>query len=517
MRTIKYLLLSVLASLLISCTDFLDVNPDKSGNASIYHIDQLEALLTNSAMYRTGQYIWPEGIFASDDCDITPYYYARSGMSSVAYGLSVWNRDEYETSSVGMCSWQSSFKNMFVFNTVLEYLDKVEQTSATQKEMLRGEALFGRAYFHFFALVAFAKYDLTAPGIGYKTSTSPSDIPLRMTTAYTIDKIAEDINNAEAALKAAGRTQFEPKRNFRITLPTLYAFKARFELYRGNYSAALDAANKALAGHSALLDFKNDPLYEIKTTSTVDILDAEGKKTGKKLPYYELSKLQNEEARAVAEYCEFYLPHVTSLLFASRVIPISQSLYNIFDRDNDERWKRFYNNNMNIIKVSNISKNGLSYQDQQNLRPWEYHTYQRFSYTNWSSGKMYPVGPTTAEMMLIKAECLARDGKTAEAQKVLQTLRATRFTTIAAANKIGGSVQDVLDERRRELTSVFRWYDLKRLNGKEKANISITKQRYSNISDSKSPVITTTLAPDAPLYAWPISPAQITLMGWENN
>lgn len=517
MRTIKYIIIAILAFSVISCTDFLDVNPDKSGNASIYHMDQLNALLSKSDMYRSGQYTWIESVFASDDCEITPHFYLRGGIGDLPYGVSNWNRTDYEQPSVEACSWQCSYKNMFVFNTILEYLDKVEQTTTTDKEMIRGEALFGRAYAHFFALVAFTRYDSNAPGIGYKTSTNPLDIPARMTVAYTMDKIAEDIKNAEAALTAAGRTTFELKRNFRVTLPTLYAFKARFELYKGNYEVALDAANKALAGHSTLLDFKNDPLYEIKNPSNTDILDANGNKTGKKLEYYEMTKLLNEGQRAVAEYSEFYLPHVTDVYFANRVIPISKSLYNLFDRENDERWKRFYNNNYDIVKVGAISKAGFTYEDQQKLEPWEYHTYHRFVNSSGSSGKYYILGPTTAEMMLIKAECLARAGKTGDAQIVLQKLRTTRFTTVETANKIGGSVQDVLDERRREMTSVFRWYDIKRLNGKENANISITKRRYSVLTDLQSPIITSTLAPNDPFYAWPLSPTQITLMGWENN
>ncbi|MEG0518163.1 MAG: RagB/SusD family nutrient uptake outer membrane protein [Bacteroidales bacterium] len=503
-----------------SCSSFLDVKPDKTGNSDIYHIDQLVDLMGNPYMYITiggTAYVWTELVFASDDCEISPYYYLKGGIGDVSYGVSIWNKPTFDTENVEGCTWQSAYKNMFTFNVVLENVDKVLQTTLQKKEMVRGEALFARAYFHFCALVAFAKYDENAPGIGYRDNTSPNSTPTRETVKYTLNRIAKDIDDAEKALTLAGKTQFEQKRNFRITLPTLYAFKARFELYRGNYSDALDASQKALNGHSKLVDFKNDPLYKIYNPLDINILDKTGAPTGKKLHYYEMTDLLSEGSKAVSEYEELYLPHVTDMYFSDRVVPISKDLYDIFNKKDDERWKRFYNNNYNIAKVGSLSKDGFKYEDQINLNPWEYHSYHRFIIKNSYSGKLYIVGPTTAEMMLIKAECLAREGKTLQAQATLRELRQTRFTTIESANDIGGSVQDVLDERRRELTAIFRWYDIKRLNGRENANITITKKRLTNISDKSSPIIITELKPNDPFYALPITTPQLTLMGWENN
>lgn len=518
MKNIIYLLfLGFFAS---GCSAFLDVKPDKTGNSDIYHIDQLVDLMGNPYMYTTiggTAYVWTELVFASDDCEISPYYYAKGGTGDVSYGVSIWEKSVFDTENVEACTWQAAYKHMFTFNVVLENVDKVAQTTPQVKEMVRGEALFARAYFHFCALVAFARYDENSPGIGYRDNTSPNMMPKRETAKYTLDRIAQDIDGAEAALKLANRTQFEQKRNFRITLPTLYAFKARFELYRGNYEAALAASEKALEGHKKLVDFKNDPLYKIYNPVNIDILDKTGAPTGEKLPYYEMSDLLSEGSKAVAEYEELYLPHVTDMYFSDRIVPISKDLYDLFDKENDERWKRFYNNNYNIVKMTSLSKDGFKYEDRMNLQPWEYHSYHRFIIKNSYSGKLYIVGPTTAEMMLIKAECLARKGETAQAQRLLSELRKTRFTTAASADAIGGSVQDVLDERRRELTAIFRWYDIKRLNGRENANIVLRKKRLTNMSDKSSPVIVTELQPNDPFYALPITTPQRTLMGWENN
>ena len=127
------------------------------------------------------------------------------------------------------------------------------------------------------------------------------------------------------------------------------------------------------------------------------------------------------------------------------------------------------------------------------------------------------MGMSTPEMILIKAEYLARNGQEGDAQKLLQELRSYRFRSQEAANNIGGKVQDVLDERRRELTASMRWYDLKRLNGKENANITLTKQRISDLSDKNSTPVEVQLKPNDPLYALPIPPEEAILMGWQQN
>ena len=123
---------------------------------------------------------------------------------------------------------------------------------------------------------------------------------------------------------------------------------------------------------------------------------------------------------------------------------------------------------------------------------------------------------TTAEMMLIKAECLARDGKTDEAAQVLKDLRKTRFLNAEAANNIGGSVQDVLDEREREMSNIWRFFDIKRLNGAEKAGISVVREVLSNPTDINSKT-TLTITPDDPRWAMPIYNGEIANMGWQQN
>lgn len=520
-----YILLTLLPAIAwTGCSDFLEETPNKTGSAYIYHMDQLIGLTGNYSLYTAG-YSWTESISLSDAIDYTPYYVKLTGRSGGEYRAWHWDRDYYETECGVGTSWTPNWNAIFTFNTVLENMDKVIQTTVQQRKQVEGEARFGRAYFHFIILVQYALWDESAPGIGYRTSTLPTDIPARETVGYTLEKIYEDLDLAETLLTEAGRTTFEPKRNFRPTVPTVKSLRARIDLYRGKYSDALKNAEAALAGHNELLDFKNDELYEIDETDDIYLLNANNQVTGT-IRYHKMTKLQGKGREAFWNHPEFYLPHHSDLYYNNRNLPISESYYNLFDHENDERWIRFYNNNHNVYTLfkKSITLPGdekptpycFTLEDQQGIGEPTRHAYVRFVSSSGSSGKLYLVGMTTAEMYLIKAECLAREGKTAEAAQVLKTLRRTRFTTNAVADNIGGTLQEVLDERAREMTELWRFFDIKRLNGADKAGIKIKRTILTTPTDINSTSVIE-ISPDDPAWAIPINYQQTVLMGWEQN
>jgi hypothetical protein len=393
---------------------------------------------------------------------------------------------------------------------------------------VEGEALYGRAYFHFLALAQYALWDENAPGIGYRTNTSPGDIPSRQTVKYTLQKIYQDLDDAEAALTAAGRTEFELARNFRPTVPTVKALRARIDLYRGNYSSALQNANAALAAYDYLLDFKtNEALYKVyDQPDNINILDESNTKITGTMKSHIMTDLLANGAERFWKHPEFYMPQFSDMYYGNRELPISQSYYDLFDHDQDERWKRFYNNNYMVYyrygKTLTLPGNTsattrcFTWEDQQNIAEANRHVYLRFSSSSGSSGKYYILGLTTAEMYLIKAECLARAGNTAEAAEALKTLRRARFTTTEAADNIGGSVQEVLDERAREMAELWRFFDIKRLNGAENANITIRRKILTNVTDINS-VQDIQIPANDPRWALPLTTQQIMLMGWKQN
>ena len=535
MKNKIYLLASLFAAVLTlgSCSDFLDETPNKSGSAYIYHMDQLYGLTGGLQLYlgqdaSAGSTLMgvmcpfmTEQYFLGDGIGISPDYFFRGGMDSPTrkYDLYCWGSDFMKTqTSASNMTWQPAWERIYTFNTVLENMDKVIQTTAAIRNQVEGEARFGRAFYHFMLLTQYCRWQEDAPGIGYREGTEPGAIPERQTVGYTLGRIYEDLQLAQDALTKAGRTEFDFEHNTRPTVPTVQAFRARVDLYRGNYESALTNAGDALKGHNELADFQQDSYYELSSSYDIQFKDQNGNvDESKTIQGYTPKKLWDLNSRAVAEYRELFLPCMSCSSYAM-AIPISESFYNLFtDKVNDSRWKYFYNSGYSAMYASHLytenNGGGISWETQQWLQPSDLCTYMRFI-GQW--GTSFIVGMTTAEMYLIQAECLARKGQAGDAAGILKTLRRTRFSDLTAADNIGGSVQEVLDERSREMGPFWRFFDIKRLNGAENAGIEIRRKILADPADPTS-VTELVIPANDPRWALPFNDVECQLMGWEQN
>ena len=517
-----------------SCSDYLDETADKSGNAYIYHMDQLYGLTGQASLYldgdngtqarmQTGGYMQEQYLMGDGVC-LSPDVYTQ-GMPTyflmMSYGYSIYSWDDYSLktdNSVFGLTWQKAYDRIYTFNTVLENMDRVIQTTEAIRNQVEGEARFGRAFFHFLLLTQYCQWQEDAPGIGYREDTNPAVVPERQTVAYTLSRIYEDLDLAEEALTKAGRTEFDFEFNTRPTVPTVQALRARIALYRGDYEMALENAENALKGNGQLENIMDNPNYALTPTMEINFLDQNGEpipgmSKWEKMPMAMYS-LYNQ---AVLECPEIFVPCMSADV-TTWGIPISESFYNLFtDKVNDARWTLFYDNCYTLGGYPSVAmemySGGISWETQQWLKPWDYYTYFHFM---GSQGASNVVGMTTAEMYLTKAECLARAGQANEAAEVLKILRRTRFTDQAAAEDIGGSVQEVLDERSREMGPFWRFYEAKRLNGAENAGIEIRREILTNTADPNS-VIELVIPANDPRWALPFYETELELMGWEQN
>lgn len=518
--------------LFASCGDFLDETPNKSGSAYIYHIDQLYGLTGSLDLYlfQSPGYVQyglvgtyqSELQILSDAVEHDPNFYARAlkGGNADSYSQYKWEGEQFLDQYAMTPTWTPAWERISRFNTVLEHIDQVVQTTEAIRNQVEGEARFGRAYYHFLLLTQYCLWDENAPGIGYRDNSRSGEIPERQTVAYTLERIYEDLSIAETALTKAGRTAFDLASNFRPTVPTVQALRARIDLYRGNYTSALDNATRALEAHHALETFKDDPRYKLTPNGELYLLDETDSRVKDTLRYMVMQTLSGLEVVSVSGYEELFLPSVTSGVNMG----MSDWFYNLWDRENDARWIYFYNslaplqNAYGILNTVTIdgkaTPNCIKYADQQWLKPSSCHSYQRFADGNGFS--MICLGMTTAEMYLIQAECLARSNQNAEAAEVLKTLRRTRFLTVAAAENIGGTLQEVLDERCREMGAFWRFFDIKRLNGAENAGISVKRQILSNLLDPNS-VTELEIKADDPRWALPFCTEEAERMGWAQN
>ncbi|MFR4036898.1 MAG: RagB/SusD family nutrient uptake outer membrane protein [Butyricimonas faecalis] len=383
MRKIYTIVFLLAALVLGSCSDFLDETTDKSGSAYIYHMDQLYGLTGSTDLYLFSNVINGEGISGTaylteflpltDAVEMTPefYVYGLQSGEPMTYPSYCWQGETLMTASWMMWTWTPAWERIYRFNTVLEYLDKVVQTTEVVRNQVEGEARFGRAYYHFMLLTQYCLWGEDKPGIGYRDNTSAGEIPKRETVGYTLERIYEDLRLAEEALIKAGRTTFDQAHNYRPTVPTVQAFRARVALYRGDYELALSNATEALKAHGTLVDFKNDPDYELEAWWWINVLDEEGE-VADVIEISSMFALEDMGTEAVAKYEELYLPNV-SWEGMGGTCPISEAFYNLWDRENDARWIYFYSSctplQMTYGKLINMdpdtSEDYISYENWQ--------------------------------------------------------------------------------------------------------------------------------------------------------
>ena len=403
----KIMLFAVLFGMigLGACSDFLDETPNKSGSAYIYHMDQLYNMMGSVDLYLldgpdemsimygfVGNY-WGEQVFLNDAAEYDPEFYVR-GMesgSANAYDIYCWDNEELTDQYTMNLTWTPSWERVYRFNTVLENLDLVQQTTQAVHDQVKGEALFGRAYYHFLLMVQYCLWDEDALGIGYRDNTTAGEVPGRETVGYTLGRIYADLDSAMMYLTAAGRTTFDIETNFRPTVPTVQAFRARVDLYRGDYESALENATAALTAYSVLEDFKNDPQYAMIPYMDIYLLDETNSTIAGTIPIQVMMDLMLRGAEAVAEYTEMFLPHMSSENYYG-TIPISEMFYNLWDRENDARWQYFYTSYMPLLYASGACESitlpggtplpyAITWENQQwlNEQPWSWCSYSRFS------------------------------------------------------------------------------------------------------------------------------------------
>ncbi|UII25396.1 RagB/SusD family nutrient uptake outer membrane protein [Fulvivirga maritima] len=344
---------------------------------------------------------------ASDDIDLmndsqvasldaSDFY--RVHLNAYAWADSIYYQDEPDTDLVLM--YQALYYSNVIINEVVDSEDGTE----AEKMAIRGEALVHRAY----ALLTLGNIF----GPAYDEQTANTDLSIPVFTTPTID---ENIKRATVSrlyevvindLKEAANAGLPSRNSGRsIAYPSeasAYALLARTYLYMGNYDAALTNAQIALDHQNSLLNLE-DYENEAYPNKQFD-------------PELILSKSSNQTYR-----------------WAPLVLTLSDELLDLFD-DGDLRYSIF---------TAPATMASTDY------------TEGRVYYKEFLTGEERNGGPTVPEMMLIKAECLARSNQYEAAMETINELRVHRFRageyTPLTATDAEDALRKVLQERRREL------------------------------------------------------------------
>lgn len=500
MKATKYVIY-IIALIAISCNDFLDHKPSKTTSIVPETTEHLEYLLNNYSNFQ--QELNEAVVYGSDDYGLyREIYDARHSIySSIILMAATWDV-EYRPVQTTDLAWSQGYSNIFRANMVLDYLSRVSGDEQIKKR-LKAEAHLLRAYSFWYLVntysLPYTEANKNEPGVVLKYTTSFEEPMVRATLEETYEMIEDDLK--EAIKIDVGLTTVNGKyKMWRGSKPAAYGFAARYYLFRNNYAEALKYADYALAEHDALVDYNTEmSFYEIKDEIKINSGTAEEQTIEIAYPYTYIS---NTDLTVVLQWKELYYLRIMQE-GTNWFIP-SRELLALYNPDYDLRYKYHYVPNYSYTR--GVTSPAYSYP----------------GYVFFNNGNGIPSGPTTAEMILIKAECQARQGDYVQAMNTVNTLRVKRMSVEApdevihlTASSKDEAIRKILEERRREMPFSMRWFDIRRLNSNEDAHDDVGELKrefypFNNSSILDGDLIETYILPkNSRQYAQPLLNTEI--------
>lgn len=436
-----------LAVILFCCSckkmdNWLDVK-SKNSDVILNSVADYQSLLDNTAVMNTTPGI---DIVASDNIQLLENTALTAGLTAERNAY-IWKEDIYEGAiGVGTGDWTVPYRAIAYANIALEGMDKLTQTSA-ERDNVRGSALFYRGFHYYQLLQLYAS--------PYREGANePCVLPLRdvsdvgvsgklSTVEECYNQVITDLNAALALLPLVPASKTRPSQL------AVLAMLAKVYLLMEKYEQAKDYVERYLENQSELLDFST-----LNTAAT--------------LPFPTLD-VGNKEVI-------FYAGPISYSLLSFGNLRVNESLYSSY-QTNDLRKAAFFRLNADGTKSFKGRYTG---------------TVGLFS------------GLATNEMLLIKAECLARTGKWQEGGDLLNTLCGKRYKNYSPVvdETDEAALQRILEERNKELvfTGTCRWEDLRRLNKNPRFAKTLTRKLAGSIY---------TLPPNDPRYTFPVIPQEL--------
>jgi SusD family. len=446
-----------------ACDDFLDKQPSKGSGIPISKYEHLSGMLSRYWSFNTESN--HQFIFSTDSYEVIPeLYMANPGVfADDVLSQSLWEVEYLYNNDDNKQYWGNEFSTMYTANLVLSNVDNIDATE-DQKSELRAESYLMRAYSYFNLVntycLPYTDKNKSELGLPLKTTTSYEEDLTRVSLEETYQFIEKDIIEA---LKI--KTSATANRRWRGNIAAANGLAARFYLSLGDYGKALQYANTALSDYSELVDYNTDMSF-VSYDELINAYTGNSEYVTIDYPYtYDVST--GADAVSIANYKGNYYDRLVYNGAGRGWYVPSQKLLNLYNQTYDLRYK------YHIVE-------DYSYAKGMDDPAYSYPGYMEWGYEISS-------GPCTSEMLLIKAECLARQNKISEAMLAVNQLRVTRFSTdtpaeilnLTAASK-EEAVNLILDERQREMPFTQRWFDIRRCNSNQDSydDIVLEKQFF---------------------------------------
>lgn len=408
-KLINIAYICLLIASLSSCKKFLDIDTNENSAINPHTVSDFEEILNAPEICQPNYFL---ADITGDDLTIAD--------NTPKISL-LWRAYAWEAELIGPTDddpvFNDSYKWIMHMNLVIEKIPTAPEGTPERQAVAVAQAKINRAYYYLQLVNIYgptynpstASTDLGVPLV---TTVSSLDVHPRTTVKQVYDQILSDLNDAVNTLELPdfGSNIIHPGRAAALGL------QARTYLLMGDYPKALQSANATLTIKNNLMDYTN---IESKPQQLLDY--------------------QSNTETLLARANTMSLTPFGSTF----VILLQQDLVNLFDYG-DLRYE-------------------LSTQQHQFLR-------RNLAPVNQSLRYHFDYSVTVPEVMLIKAECLARADNPIEAINILNEIRKNRFY-IEDFEPLNSDVtseialQKVLDERRQELFvhGGLRLFDIKRL------------------------------------------------------
>ena len=408
-----------LISCIAGCKKFVSVDPpvDKIITAQAF-ADDATATATVTGIYSLMQQNY--SYFGSFALSVYPGLYSdelkanRPGASDLeiqACAVSTANGVVYD-------NWRTAYKYIYQANACLEGVGASKTLSDSVRKGLEGEALFVRAFIHFYLVNLYGDIPLVTSTVYSVNAGLP-----RAKTSDVYTQVIADLLKAESLLPPSYGTG-----KARPCKWAAAAMLARVYLYLGQWDKAEAAASEVISSGQYFLSANLNNVFLSNSTETI------------------------WQTPPVVSNINTYEGNQFNPIIASLVpnYSLTDSLLGAFEIGDGRRsaW------------VKTVSIGGVSYS-----YPYKYKVRTA---STVSENSIYL---RLAELYLIRSEARARQGKIPEAQADLNTIRARAGLPSTTASDEASLLNAITRERRIEFFSEWghRFFDLKRWGGADAA------------------------------------------------
>jgi hypothetical protein len=318
-KYVQYLVLASLLTVINSCDNFLDENPDN--RVELNNTDKAAQLLTNA--YSGASYSFTE--WMSDNVEYT-FGTTKLPEHDQAYTWDEFTGIHQDTPSQ---FWTSTYDAIAHSNEVLAVIDDLPGDRA-HRNAVKGEALLTRAYGHFMLVNLFAKHydaETASSDLGIPYVLEPETVFIKKYTRNTVEEVYELVEtDLLEGLDLVDESFYANSGKYHFTRNAALAFASRYYLFKGEWATCIEYSSKLLGGNPSLY-VKDLPLLLQQRINTDD--------------YIRLYHAPNDDSnllliRQVSNFHLPYLGHWPSRQLYSRIF--EQNFYELIDERQDPAW-----------------------------------------------------------------------------------------------------------------------------------------------------------------------------------